>query len=233
MIQFNLLPDVKVQYIKTKRMKRYMILGAFAAAGVSALLLFLTASFVTVQNRHLGNLDADIKKAVNELNNTPDLTRIISVQNQLKALPALYDGRPALFRFPEFIDKTTPVEVGLGNVTLDLEASTIEVTGSAATLEQVNRYVDTLKFTTFTTDEEGAAPKPAFSAVVLTDFGRDETEASFTVEFSFDPILFDITRKINLIIPQDFVTKHSDVSSVNLFDGGGIKQTEGDSNAGQ
>jgi hypothetical protein len=231
MIQFNLLPDVKIQYIKTKRLKRFMVLAAFASSGVSLLILFLTFSFSAVQTRHLNNLEKDIKKSISELNETPDLTKILSVQHQLNALPALYDGRPAVFRLPDYLARTTPTTIrGFGNVTLDMTNSTLITTGSADTLEQVNGYVDTLKFTHYTTDEEGSEPKLAFSEVVLTSYSRDTDGTEFNVTFKFDPVIFDIKRQITLIIP-DKVTTHADQSSVKLFDGSGIEE-EGDSSNG-
>lgn len=225
MIQFNLLPDVKIQYIKTKRLKRFMVLSALAASALGVLVLFLTFSFATVRGRHLDNLDNDVEKAISDLNNTPELTRILTVQNQLNALPALYDGRPAVFRLPDYLARTTPTTIrGFGNVSLDMVNSTMIVTGSAETLEQVNGYVDTLKFTHFKTSEEGSEPKPAFSEVILTSYSRDAAGTSFTVSFKFDPVLFDIKLQVELIIPDDKVTTHADESSFDLFDGSGINQ---------
>lgn len=237
MIQFNLLPDVKVEYIKTKRLKRILLLSAIAASGVSVFILFLTFSYAAVQKRHLSNLDKDVDRISTELKSNPELTKILSVQNQLNTLPSLYDGRPAVDRLPGYLDQTTPQGVGIGRLTLDLSLSTIEITGEADNLQLVNSYVDTLKYTIFKSDEEGAVEAAAFTNVVLTQFGRDSETADFVINVTFDPLIFDVSKKISLTVPQ-LVTTRSQGTAAELFDGSGPVETdetteEGAENGGQ
>jgi hypothetical protein len=228
MIQFNLLPDVKIDYIKTRRLKRFMILGAFAAVGVSLLALFLTFSYAAIQKTHLKDLDKDIDKISGELDAIPELTKILSVQGQLKTLPDLYNRRPALDRLPGYINQTTPIGVGLNRLSLDLATNHIEVTGTADSLEIINAYVDKLKFTTYKTTDEGSQATQAFSEVVLTQFGRDTEQATFAVSFTFDPTIFDITKTVQLTVP-DQVTTHAQTPAGQPFN----SSAEGDENAGQ
>src|SRR5687768_13026732 len=108
MIQFNLLPDVKIAYIRTKRLKRLMLVSSVVAIIVSVVLILFMISFVTVQKRHVGNLDKDIDRLIAEIESIPELDKILTVQNQLNALPALYAGRPAVTRLPSYLDQTTP-----------------------------------------------------------------------------------------------------------------------------
>ncbi len=198
---------------------------AVASIGVSAGILILLFSFSAVQKRHITNLDKDIAAMRAELEANEELTKILSVQNQLNSLPALYDGRPAADRLTGFIDQTTPAGVGLGRLTVDFSLSTIEFSGSASTLEAVNAHVDTLKYTMFT-PEEGAEPIPAFTNVVLAQFGRDKDEATFTITLSFDPQIFDATREITLEVPST-VTTRAESDPTDLFDG----SATGDANA--
>ncbi len=217
MIQFNLLPDVKVQHIKSQKMKRTVTLVSFISVGVSIGILIIMFSYSAVQKQHIKNLDADIAALTAELQTNEELNKILSVQNQLNSLPALYDGRPAADRLTTYLDQTTPVDVGLGRLSLDFSTSTIEMSGTATSLEQVNAYVDTLKFTTFV-PEEGAEPVAAFTNVVLTQFGRDDKEASFTISLTFDPRIFDATLDVELIVPST-VTTRAQATPSDLFDG--------------
>lgn len=221
MIQFNLLPDIKIEYIKTQRTKRMVILGSIGAAGLSIALLLVMFSFSTVQKQHITNLDKDIQALRTELEGNQELTKILSVQNQLKSLPALYDGRPAADRLPDYLDQTTPTDVGIGRLVVDFSTSTMEITGSAPSLESVNSYVDTLKFTSYKYDNEGqTTTSGAFSAVILTEFGRSDKEATFVVTLTFDPIIFDATKSIELIVPSTVTTRaEAPASSPDLFDG--------------
>lgn len=217
MVQFNLLPDVKVQYIKTLKIKRLTIAVSIIAVAVSAGILVLFMSYAAVQKRHLSNLDSDISAMRAELEDNESLGKILSVQNQLRSLPELYNGRPAAERLTEFIDQTTPVGVGLGRLIIDFSLNTMELSGSAKSLELVNAHVDTLKLTAFK-PEEDAELIPAFSNVVLAQFGRDKDEASFKISLEFDPQIFDANRKITLVVPTTVATRNQ-AESADLFDG--------------
>lgn len=221
MIQFNLLPDIKVQYIKTQRLKRMMTTVSVVAIAASVGLLILMFSFVAVQNKHVENLDKDIDALTSELQGNPELTKILSVQNQLNSLPQLYAGRPAIDRLPGYIDQATPVGVNMGRLIVDFSTSTIEVTGQASSLELMNAYVDSLKYTTFEkTAEDGSKQSAlAFGNVVLTTVGRNAEGAEFTLIFNFDPYIFDINKQVALTVPSLVTTRAQAPNTDLLFNG--------------
>jgi len=218
MIQFNLLPDVKVAYIKAKKAKRVVVVIAGIAVAVSLTLLIIMYSAVSLQKKHIKDLDKDIKNFESSLNHTEDLAKILTIQNQLNALNTkynedgtiaklgLYDQRPVTSRLFKYIQATTPKEVSISKLNLKFEDSTLEVEGTADTLEFVNRYIDTLKFTKYTSDVV-KEKTPAFTNVVLTKFNRDIKAASYTISFNFDPAIFDAVQKVTLDVPQTITTR--------------------------
>lgn len=219
MIQFNLLPDVKIELIKSLRLKRTVLVISVLVIGVSIGLLIIMFSFSAVQKKHVSDLDKDIAAIRTELENISELTKILSVQNQLNTLPGLYDGRPAVDRLPAYIDQTTPVGVNLTRIQIDFSTSTAEISGTASRLDLINSYVDTLKYTNFRKSGEQPEQLPyAFSTVVLKEFARTNEEATFTVTYSFDPTIFSITETIELVVPQ-LVTTRAEVPSPDLFNG--------------
>lgn len=224
MIQFNLLPDIKIEFMKAQRLKRILMISSVIAMAASVGLLLLAVGFSTSRKIHLDNLSKDINRLTGELNSIEDLNKILSVQNQLGVLPALYDGRPAVDRLPDFLTKTTPIGVGLGRVSVDFSTSTINITGTSQTLQLINNYVDTLKFTTFRTDEEGSQPQPAFSSVGVTQIGRGTEGAAIELALTFNPEIFNITKNITLDVPS-IVTTYEQVPGSELFDGSGVTET--------
>ena len=209
MIQFNLLPDVKVAYIKAKKAKRIVTVVAGISVVVSLVLLILMFSAVSLQKKHISDLNKDIKSYESSLTGTKDLAKILTIQNQLSSLPALYAKRPVTSRLYSYIQSTTPAQpsrVSIKKVDLEFEASTLEIEGTADTLEAVNRYIDTLKFTNYTTDTI-KTKTPAFTNVVLKTFNRDTKEASYTIDFSFDPLIFDAAQKVTLDVPKTITTR--------------------------
>lgn len=222
MIQFNLLPDVKMQFIKALRLKRLVITISIIVAGVSlAIILLLVSVVYGVQRNHLGNLDDDIAKVSGQIQEIDQINRILTVQNQLNTINQLHDQKPVMSRLFGYVEQTTPANVTINRVELNFEAETITVAGETDTLAGVNRYVDTLKFTRYEIvtpqDETGSVnsdngetnqPLPlAFRDIVLSGFNRTSEEASFTVELKFDPVIFSSDNDILLVVEEQITTR--------------------------
>lgn len=222
MIQFNLLPAVKIQYIKAQRTQRIVLVIATGASIAAAVLLFLSIGYSQARKIHMDNLSRDITQMRNELTGKPELDKILSVQAQLNKLPELYAGRPAIVRLPDYISKTTPLDVNLGSVKLNLESSTLEINGTAKSLQLINSYVDTLKFTTYRTDEEGSVPAKAFTSVAVSQVGKSDQGAGLSLLITFDPALFDASKNVILEVPS-IVTTYEQVPTAEVFDGSGPK----------
>ncbi len=217
MIQFNLLPDVKLEYIRAERMKRMVmtiaILIATAAVVISIGLYVLVN---VVQKGHLANLDKDIKRDSAKLKSTPNLDKILTVQNQLVSLPTLHQKKPNSSRFIGYLAQLTPAEAHVSQTNLDFSTNTVTLDGTAKSLEIVNKFVDTLKFTKYTAGD-GTEQKPAFSAVVMTSFGVDEKGATYQLSFTFDPLVFDNTKTVTLVTPKIVSTRSATEKPTDLF----------------
>lgn len=201
MIQLNLLPDVKVAYIKARGQKRLVILGSTIIASASLVIFILLFSYVHgVQSRSIDNLSTDIQSKSTELSSTKDLNKILTVQNQLQSLDALHNQKPALDRLPQYIATTTPSGVKLSAFNLDFATNGITLSGAAPGLDGINAYVDTLKAAKFTTKDDAKNLQSAFSDIVLTSFSRGDGEASFAITLIFDPVIFDSQKDVTLSI---------------------------------
>lgn len=207
MIQFNLLPDIKVQYLKSKRRKHTVVLASIIASVASVAILALLLVVVHgVQKKSLNDLNKDIKARSTELQNTPDLTKVLTIQNQLQELPTLHDSKPVATRVYDYLSQVTPNEISISKTTVDFKLNTVSMTGSAKDLATVNKFVDTLKFTKYSTTS-GVKGKEAFSKVVLKSFSRDTDSATYTIDFAFDPIIFKQTEEVKLEVPDIISTR--------------------------
>jgi len=219
MIQFNLLPDVKLEFLKTQRVKRQVIMIAGIASAVALAFIILMYVVIFAQSKHMGDLTKDIKTKSDNIKKTPEIEKILTVQNQLNKLPDLHNNKPALSRIFLYIIKVTPINVSIATLKADYTAGTLEITGSTDKLNSVNKYVDTLKFTDYVITDTKTNEKikdRAFSNVVMTDFGRDEKGAKYTITLNFNSAIFDINKlgenqNLDIEIPKDFVTTRSQV----------------------
>jgi hypothetical protein len=227
-IQFNLLPDIKIQYLKAKRQKHLVMLGSIAAI-IVALAVFVTLITVVygLQKKNIKDLNTDITAASNELKATKDLNKILTVQNQLRVLPTLHDQKVVSSRLYEYLSQVTPVDASIAKLNIDFELSTMTIAGTVtnvpSTLSVVNTYVDTLKFTDYTTKNVKQA-KRAFSDVVLASFTKDATSTSYNITLKFDPLIFNGTEDVELKVPQIISTRSEVDKPTALFQGTGEGQ---------
>jgi hypothetical protein len=208
MIQFNLLPDVKLEYIKARQTKRLVILVSAVVTSVSlAIVVVLFLGVNVVQKNHLNNLQKDIDKDSKAIQEVQDLNKILSVQSQLNNLNGLHDAKPAVERLGGYLGQVVPNEVSISDMDIDYTTGTMVIDGSSDAVKNVNEFVDTLKFTTFTIDGQQSK---AFPEVVLTEVDRnDETTPPVTYKLTikFDPMIFNITKEIKLEVPNQVTTR--------------------------
>jgi hypothetical protein len=81
MIEFNLLPDVKLAFIKTRRTKRLVILTS-GVLSVAALVIFVFLLFYVdvIQKQHVDSLGSNITKEQSLLGNTGNLDKTLTIQ---------------------------------------------------------------------------------------------------------------------------------------------------------
>ena len=217
MIQFNLLPDVKQQYIKAKRQKHTVIVISMLMAATTLfvfVMLFLTV--YVFQRAHLRNLNNDIEASTQTLKNTTNLNKILTIQNQLDKLPNLHDKKPLVTRLTNYLSAITPNQVNIGELEADFSEKTITVSGSADSLQSINKFVDTIKFTTFKDNGEESSDKP-FTKVVLADHARNDKETTYTIEFGFEAVIFDANHEIALTVPKIVSTRSETEKPTDLF----------------
>ncbi len=210
MVQFNLLPDVKLEYVKTQRTKRFLTLVSFIVSAASIALL--AVAFVTVdvvQKKALSDANSDISRYSTQLKSVPNLNKMLTVQNQLNTLTQLHAQKPVTSRVFAYISQVSPSLANLNEMNVDFTNNAITVSGTAPSLDVVSTYTDTLKATTYSTS--GTANTHAFSNVVLSSFGRNQDGATFTITFEFDPAIFDSSQTVKLTVPQNAGADQSNV----------------------
>jgi hypothetical protein len=96
------------------------------------------------------------------------------------------------------------------------------ITGTADSLSAVNKFVDSLKYTTYSVD--GNSTK-AFSDVVLATFSLNSSTgatptaqpANYTITLAYDPVIFDISQEVSLSVPTATATRTNGASGSDLF----------------
>jgi hypothetical protein len=230
MIQFNLLPDVKLEYIRTRRTKRSVVSISLLVTGIALFIfLFLVISVDVFQKKNISDLNTDIHTYSTKLQSTPDINKILTIQNQLQALPAMHDKKVVASRMFGYVQSVTPAQAFISDFKIDFTKNSIFVTGQGPSLDVINTFIDTLKFTQYSTTDGANKNKAAFSSVVLSGFSRDNKTANYTITANFDPIIFSNASTVNLTVPAKTTTR-SEVDQPKLFEGGSTTTTKSTGN---
>lgn len=222
-VQFNLLPDVKLEFNKSQHVKK--VVYSLSTLVIVVVLSILILSFFVVnvlQKKLIDNANNDIKTYSQKLNAIPDIAKVLTIQNQLKSLPALHQKTHEVSRLFTYLPQVTPTNTFMGALNLDTASNNIKITGTADTVATVNTFVDTLKFTNFTTNGDSSKAKPAFSQVLLSQVGRSSKGATYTIVTKYDPVLFDNSQNVTLVVPNQITSRSvinaPDINSL-LFNG--------------
>ena len=222
MIQFNLLPDVKQQYLKAAQARKTAITAGILISATS--LFIFTMLFLSVhvfQKSNLKDINEEIKTTTAELKGTADLNKILTIQNQLNSLPALQQQKPVVSRLFPYLAAVTPATVNIGELEVDFNQNTMKIIGTADSLQSVNKFADTLKFTTYSIKPQDGTPAPEstekpFSAVVLSEFTRSDT-VTYTITLSYNPIIFDSSKDVVIQVPKIITTRSETEKPTELF----------------
>ncbi len=196
MLQFNLLPDVKKDYVKAKRTKRLIVSISFlVSAGSIGVVLLLFSVVQVAQKQHISDLTEDIKAAEVKIQSVEDINNILTVQNQLSLLPELHEGKPESSRLFGYVTFLSPEKAKVALLNFDAVSETLTLQGSADSIATVNKFVDNIKAVRFMVEGSEAEMQAPFSQVG-TELTGDNELASFKIEMKFDPTIFENTKEI-------------------------------------
>lgn len=221
MIQFNLLPNVKSEYINVKQTKhKVLVVASGVIIGSLAIVILLVIVVFGWQNLRLKNLDDSIKETAGELQKVNDIDKVLTVQNQLESINSLHSAKPEVARLFGYLTQVTPSRTTIDTLNLDLVTPTMTISGQATNLEEVNKFVDTLKFTTISkgdAEPSGSDPK-AFSQVVLSSYSISNDGASYTITLKYDSAIFNSAETdLKLTVPNIITTRSATEQPSDLF----------------
>ena len=228
MIEINLLPDIKQEFVRAQRMKRviisFAVLTSIATVGLVGLLLFW---LFVVQGVRLIAVDNSIKGKTQQLNDEKNLTRNLTIQNQMASLVKLHEAKgdfSNLFEYLKTLNPADPDTVSMSKIVIDTNASTLTMEGFAGSFKSIGVFRDTLanaKISYITISGEKVNKGLLFSDIKVPkkslDKGNDEAiVASFQIVATYDPNAFQwgIAKPV-LTIPQKSTTPTA--STVKLF----------------
>src|SRR5208282_2560935 len=120
----------KLKYIKAKRQEHIVIFISTIAIIVAVTISVILISIVdVVQKKELSDAKAAVSSDVSQLRSTPNLQQILTVQNQMQALPNLHNAKPAVSRLFNYLTELTPSSATISKLTVDYTQNTVNISG--------------------------------------------------------------------------------------------------------
>ena len=204
MIEINLLPDSKQEYLKAQRARSYVISGAIFAS-IAAIGLVVILVLIMLGQTVTGKLvDDKITKLDTQLKGENDISKILTIQHQLSLLSSMHANKQItsrLFPLLEAINPPSPNNITITGVRVDTVAKTITIDGRAANMYTAaevfkKTIVSTAIRYTDTDNQQQTDPLvPSADDVISSDIGVSEDPSGkkilrLTMQFTYPDSLF-------------------------------------------
>jgi len=204
MIEINLIPDVKQELIKARMVRSAVVSGAILTTIISAAVVVALGLYVFgVQAVRSTVADDAVKKGSAQLSSVEDLSKMLTIQNQLTKINALNDAKTISsrsFDMLQAIIPPAPNEVQVSGLEIATDTQTITIDGQTPSYPSLEAFKKTIGAATvrFTDADDIETDMLLATNLSLTNvsFGEDASGAKvlrFTVSFSYAPELFAST----------------------------------------
>lgn len=206
MIEINLIPDVKQELIKAQRV-RTLVISSAILAGLAALALVAVLSVYVfgVQTVRSAIADQSIKTENDKFASVEDLSKVLTIQNQLTKISALNDQKKIdsrIFDVLAALVSSDPNAIQVSNLSIDAETNTITIEGQAAqgysALEIFKKTIGNTVVSVGTGEDKQTFPIGADISTSNVSYGEDTSGAKvlrFTVSFVYPQELFSPTSQ--------------------------------------
>lgn len=198
MIQINLLPQVKKDLMHARVVKNRVIFGSIVISIISISVLVLLAIYTYgYQSIAANTLIDNNEKNANTFLKTKDLSKLLTLQNQLSAISTINQNRNINSRFNDMINKinpATPNDVQYSSIIIDSTTQTITIEGQTSGFPSYETFKKTLdnaqvKYTDANDKEQSVklAKTINISSTSLAIDSSGKKVLSFTMSFVYTP----------------------------------------------
>lgn len=193
MIGLNLLPDVKKEFLKAQKTRNTVIslsiLSMFVAGGLTVFL----ALFVYVgQSAAINAVKDDINTKQKTLEGKTEITKYLTIQNQLSTLKLL-EGKDyrilysRLFDYLLQLNPAVPNDIQLGSAKVENDGTSIAIQGSTRDFHALDTFKNTLEKAklTYVSGSESTEVN-LFSEINLKSAALSQTNSKSFVSFEFE-----------------------------------------------
>ena len=182
MIEINLVPDIKQELLKAELIRAKVIIGSIILGIISVSVVTILALYVfTVQQVRSSLADKDIKNGSAKLSAVEDLSKTLTIQNQLTKISQLNSSKNIDSRIFEVLNTVIPPapnDIQISSLTVDSGTGMVVIDGQAVksyeAVEVFKKTIEgaTLKYTD-ANDEKQSVPLASNISTSNTSYGEN------------------------------------------------------------
>jgi len=196
MIEINLIPDVKQELIRARRIRSAVVSGAIITTIVAVGIVVALAVYVYAVQAVRDNLANDaIKTGSAKLASVEDLSKMLTIQNQLTKMSALNDDKTINSRVFDLllaVIPPAPNTVQVSKLVVNTTDETMTLEGQTPTYSSLETFKKTLDAAHIRYNDSDSKQQEIALASSLSlsniSFGENETGAKvlrFTITFNY------------------------------------------------
>jgi len=213
MIEINLVPDVKQELLRAQSMRAAVISGAILTSIIAGAVVVLLALYVYgVQTVRSGLVSDEIKTQYKTLSEVKDLSKVLTIQNQLAKMSELNDSKKIdsrIFSVVSAVVPPAPNEVQISQIDINAADGIISFEGQTRAYDSMEVFKKTLDSAIIVYQEDGEEQTVKLAATLDTSdvsYGENasgEKVLMFTISFEypeelFSPAIKDVTIKLSV-----------------------------------
>lgn len=203
MIEVNLIPDVKQEFLRAQSMRNKVISLSIIISIVAVGLIVALGLVLGTETVRDALADSSIKSEYKKLQSVDNIEDLLTIQNQLSEISNVSSQKAITSRMFDVlaaINPAAPNNVRMTSINIDPSSKTLTIEGSASnSFTATDAFKKTILNTTLQYTRDGAsATDPLTSDVTLSDasYGTDASGArvlQFKLSFVYPDALFSNT----------------------------------------
>lgn len=214
MIEINLVPDVKQELIRAQHVRSMVVsLAILVGIGAIGVVVLLGLWVFGIQTARGVLSDNTIKNENAKLAAVPDLSRTLTIQNQLNQLPSLHESKhidSRIFDVLTTINPPAPNNVAISKMTLDTADKTVTIEAQAAggypALEVFKKTIAATKFSFMNGSSEETRPLATNTSDGDRSYGEDangQKVLRFSLTFGYpDELVTPYLQGAKIVAPS-------------------------------
>ena len=205
MIEVNLIPDVKQELLKAQRARKFVIsISALVGVVMLSVVAILAVYTYVVQTVYSNTQDSNIANESEKLNKVEELSKILTIQNQLTKVSTMHENKQINSRIFDMLAKINPPapsSVQYTSVTYTVEKQEMRLEGQTydfPALETFRKTIENANVRWMTDDGEQLVKLADNISITETSYGVDAsgtTVLRYIITFKCAEQLFSPSSK--------------------------------------